>query len=326
MTPSSVQAKRSMLWKRALIQGWKQLVRERNWFLTVGTLTGVCMLFQLLLLSYIGIEGFTSILQDQTNLRLELNENVTPEVVSAFVSDLKALEYIDRVQLITPAKTYETMKESDPTLIAFLEEFNLGNPFPQTVHVQISSLNDYEYFTEQLQQEKWRSVLAPSFSTSTSEQETYIRQTIAVSTAISRAIIAFIALALVVLVYIIIELIRSKIMHKNEEIIIQRLCGAMHFYIVLPFVVEVSLILLLAVSLSIIVMLSVAMAAPFVFTSLSTNGILSQLWLRSSQIFTERVTVLVLIQLVCIPFVAWFGTWLGSFKILHNRYLGLHRH
>lgn len=326
MSPSKQHVKRRILWKRALNQGWKQLIRDRHWFLTVGTLTGVCILFQLLLLSYIGIEGFTTLLQEKTNIRLELNEDITQERISQFISEVEDLPYIDRVQLVTAESTYELMKQRDPSLIQFLEEFNLGNPFPQTIQVQIASLNDYETFTNALEQEQWRGMLAPSFSTSTTEQETYIRQTLAVSGAISRAILGFIVLALAVLMYIIVELIRSKIVRKHEEIVIQRLCGAMHFYILLPFITEICLVLLLAVSLSIIVMLTFTFVAPLTFSSLSTDGILHQLWLRSSDLFTERAIWLVLVELLCIPLIAWFGTWLGSYKMLHTRHLGLHRH
>jgi cell division transport system permease protein len=320
------KGKTSILWRRAIAQGWKQLVREKHWLLTIGTLTGICVLFQLLLMSYIGTTGFTSILQDKTTIRLELNENISNESISQFVTDLQALPYIHRAQLITAESTYEILKQRDPALIGFLEEFNIANPFPDTVQVQIRSVADYESFVAELSTEKWRSALSPSFSTATSDQETYIRQTLAVSTAISRAILAFIALAIAVLVYIIIEIIRSKILRKQEEIIIQRLCGALHFYILLPFITELSIILLIAVSASIIIVFSVLAAAPRIFTSISTDGILHQLWERSSEILTEQVIVLIAIQLVCIPIIAWLGTWLGSYTTLHNRYLGLHRH
>lgn len=315
-----------LLWKRASEQGMKQMLRERHWIVTMGTLSGICVLLQLLILSFIGVEGFQAILQEKTSLRLEMNTEATNEEIVSFISALKKLPYIDRVDRITPEKSYEIIKQKDPGLIEFLEEFNFANPFPETVQVRFSSLKDYDTFSTFITAPQWRTLIDPSFATSTSDQETYILQILVVTKAIRTGIIAFLAVAIAVLLYIIIELIRAKIIRRQEEIIIQRLCGAMHFYITLPFIIEISVLLLLATCISILIVAITLITAPFVVGSLSTVGTLNDLWQKSTEVLVQKVGWILIIQIVAIPVIAWLGTWIGTRKILGTRHLGLHRH
>lgn len=314
------------LWKRSIVQGIYQLIREHNWLIAIGALSGIFLLVQLLMLAFVGLQGFEAVMQGETAIRIELTNGVRPEKIAEFINGTKALPYVSYVQRITPAQSYELMKKSDPNLISFLEEFNLANPFPETIQIGLKGLLYYEDLQNFMSQDAWRELIDPTYSTSISDQEVYMSQVIHVTRAIRNALLLFIAIAAAILLYITVELIRSRVIKRSEEVLIKRLCGAIHFYILLPFVVEAALLLFIAFCISIIVMIISIFGLQSYIPSVGPDGVFNKIWEASKIAFMQYGVLVISLQLLLIPIISWLGTWFGSHQILRSQNYGLHRH
>lgn len=322
----STFATKVTLWKRSVQQGIQQLTREKSWLVAVGALSGIFLLVQLLTVAFIGLQGFESVMQGETSVRLELIDAATPEGIAEFIREIKTLPYVSYVQRITPEQSYELMKTSDPNLISFLEEFNFTNPFPETIQIGLSGLLNYKDLQTVIGQDQWRNLIDPTYSTTISEQEAYMSQVISITNAIRNGLLIFIAIAAAILLYITIELVRTRVLRRSEEILIKRLCGAIHFYILLPFITEATILLGLAFCLSVIIMTGAIIGLQKFIPTVGPDGVFNQIWEASTAAFVQYGLMVLLIQLLIIPIISWFGTWLGSYQTMSTKNLGLHRH
>lgn len=322
----STFATKITLWKRSIQQGVQQLMREKNWLVAVGALSGIFLLVQLLTVAFIGLQGFESVMQGETSVRLELIDSATPESIAEFIREIKTLPYVSYVQRITPEQSYELMKTSDPNLINFLEEFNFENPFPETVQIGLSGLLNYKDLQDVISKEEWRNLIDPTYSTSISEQEAYMSQVINVTNAIRNGLLIFIAIAAAILLYITIELVRTRVLRRSEEVLIKRLCGAIHFYILLPFITEATILLGLAFCLSLIIITGAVIGLQNFLPTVGPSGVFNQIWSESTSAFAQYGLIVLGAQLLMIPIVSWLGTWLGSYQTMRAKNLGLHRH
>jgi cell division transport system permease protein len=314
------------LWKRSIVQGVYQLIRERNWLIAIGALSGIFLLVQLLMVAFVGLRGFEAVMQGETSIRIEVTNGARQEKIAEFVAGTKALSYVSYVQRITPEQSYELMKKNDPNLISFLEEFNLENPFPETIQIGLQSLLNYADLQDFISQDAWRELIDPTYSTNITDQEAYMNQVIHITRAIRNALLVFIGVAAAILLYITIELIRSRVIKRSEEVLIKRLCGAIHFYILLPFVVEAVLLLFIAFCISVIIMIASIFGIQSFIPNVGPEGVLNKIWQASQVAFMHYGLLVIGIQILLIPVLSWLGTWFGSYQILRTQNYGLHRH
>ena len=149
--------------KRGMHRGFTLLLRERSWGTSLGALVGVMILVQMLLTSLFAVAAVQHLLASRADVRLEIRTDATRAATQQFLSALKALPYVSDATYITREQAYARAAKEEPDLVSFLEKFGMGNPFPDTVGVTLSSLDDYPLLSTFITGAEWQKVADPTF-------------------------------------------------------------------------------------------------------------------------------------------------------------------
>lgn len=297
--------------RRGMQRGALTLLRERQWKTALGALFGVFVLVQLLALVLTGLEGMQTMLRNRTDLRLEIHDSATEQQIQLFHTALQQLPYVADTVYITKEKAYEQTRSSDPELIAFLEEFNIQNPFADTIGITLRTLNDYEQFASFVEQERWQSVVNPTFLSQMTDQEEHVHALLGVTRAGRSLTILILIVTATALVFIVTELVRRRAMARSDEVLVERLVGATPLSIVVPFITEALVLILLAILCSAAVLVCLIAVLPMLVPGLQEGGVLSTLRTQVTPLLGTMLPALLLIEILIAPLIAIAGAWLG---------------
>src|SRR5438874_2128329 len=139
----------------------------------------------------------------------------------------------------------------NPDLIRFLEQFNMKNPFSDTVAVTLKTLSSYDAFSAFVRQPQWQAVVDPAFLPQASGQEQEVRRMLRLTDAGRSVAIALLLLTGGILLFVVVELVRRRSYLRKEEVFVERMSGAPESSVILPFATEATVLLMLALLLSI---------------------------------------------------------------------------
>lgn len=299
------------LLKHGIQRGFLNLRRERQWGTALGALFGVFLLLQLLLITLLGLEGIQSLLRARTDLRLEIRAEATDDQIQNFYSSLQELPFVRNTVLITKEQAYDRTKNTDPELIAFIEEFNIKNPFSDTIGVTLKSLDDYKTFSSFIEREQWNAVVDPTFLSEVTDQEKQVFELLKVTRAGRTMTILILALTLAALTFITTELVRRRALARSDEVLVERLAGASPMGILMPFVTEAVILFALSIILSTVFLVALLAVLPVIIPALGPHGVLSALRAEVAPLLVSMLPLLIAAELLLAPFVAWIGAWLG---------------
>ncbi|PIR53648.1 hypothetical protein COU75_04960 [Candidatus Peregrinibacteria bacterium CG10_big_fil_rev_8_21_14_0_10_42_8] len=304
--------------RRGIIRGALTLWRERQWMTALGALFGVFLLVQLLILVLTGLEGVQILLKNRTDLRLEILAEATDNDIQTFLAELQQQPFVKDTVYITKEKAFEQTRVSDPQLIAFLEEFNMSNPFADSIGVTLGNLDNYDQFSAFIEQERWRNVVDPEFLSQITDQERQVHALLGVTSAVRSLTILILIITAAALVFIVTELVRRRAMARSDEVLVERLVGATPLSITLPFMTEAVILLFIAIILSTAIMLFIASLLPLYIPALTNGGILGPLRKEIGPLMTTLLPSLLLIEVLMIPVLAGAGAWLGVRPQVHS--------
>lgn len=314
-----------ILWKRGIRRGLCTVWREREWTTAFGALAGVFMLFQLLVFVLLGAQSVQHVLKTNTELRLEVLAEAEEQQIQEFYSRLTQLEAVENADYITKESAYAQMRESDPDLIAFLEEFQMDNPFPETIALTLSSLDEYDSFKSFIEQPQWAMVVDPTFLSEATEQEAHVRQLLRITSISSALAAGFLIVTGAVLLFITTELVRRRVLSRTEEIFVEHMAGAHTFGILIPFATEATILLLLAIFGSVILLIILAFALPYVLPSLGADASIAGFLDQVIPLFASALPSILAVEIIVLPFIGWFGAWLGVIPKIQARGLAICR-
>lgn len=315
----------ALLWKRGILRGLVTVWREREWATALSALVGVFLLFQLIIFMLLGVQAVQSLLRSRTDLRLELQATAAEPDIQQFLAEIHQLPYVDNSVYIPKQKAYEQMQRKDPELIKFLEEFNLENPFPDTVGVTLLSLNNFPDFDAFISEARWQNVVDPAFLSQATEQEAHVYELLRLTNAGRSIAMLFLLLTTGIVLFVTTELIRRRVIGRSEEVLVEHLSGAQSFGILIPFATEASVLLLIAVLGSAVILLAILMTLPMIAPTLGDSGALRSLTLEMSPLLRSKFPLYILIEVLCAPLLGWFGAWLGVLPKIGARSLAIHR-
>lgn len=297
--------------RRGIIRGVLTLWRERQWMTALGALFGVFLLVQLLILVLTGLEGVQTLLRNRTDLRLEIHADATAQDVQVFLVELQNLSYVQDTVYITKEKAFEQTRKKDPELIAFLEEFNIQNPFADSVGITLRDLAFYEDFASFVEKPRWNTVVNPEFLSQMSDQEKQVHALLSITAAVRSLIIIILIVTAAALIFIVTELVRRRAMARSDEVLVERLVGATPLSITIPFITEAIILLLAAIMLSTAAILILASLLPVYIPALAEGGILYALRNEVAPLMTTLLPLLLLGEIIMTPVLAIAGAWLG---------------
>ncbi len=293
-------------------------MREEGWGASVGSLFGVLFLAQMLILLVIGVHSGLTLLREQTDIRLEVLDAATDEQIQDLVQNLQSQSYVGEVVHITKEQAYERQRQRDPQLISFLEKFGISNPFPDTIGVRLNALDDYTQLITFLRQPIFARTINPTFLSQSTDQEAQIYKLLDIVTSARLFLLFIIGLLAIVLIFIIVELVRRRALLRREELFVEQLVGATPFAILVPFCMEVFVLLLIALVLSLLVAGVCLSVLPIIMPSLVPSGLFS-LWSSAvAQAVFGFLPWLLLGQLVILPVTATLGTFIALWPKLRG--------
>lgn len=308
---------------RGVSRGVLTLLRENHWMSALGALLGVFLLVQLLTFVLLGLAGVQELLQNRTDLRLEVRTEASEQDVQEFFSALNQLSYVEETVFITKEKAYEQTKQTDPELIAFLEEFNLQNPFADTIGVTLVSLEEYDAFAEFVSTARWQSVVNPAFLSQVTDQEDHISALMRVTQAGRSLTMIILIITAFALMCITMELTRHRAVLRANEVLVERLVGASPLSILLPFWTEAALLFFSAIMLSAALLGAFIFALPELVPALQEQGVLANLQQTVQPLLLQQLPLLLAAQLIVTPIIAGAGAWLGIRPHIHSPQIAL---
>jgi len=301
----------SVLVRRGIRRGWLTLGRERNWLTTLGAFTGLCIVVQLVIIAGMGVQAAESSLRARTDLRLEVRDGVDDAEFQKFYASLQQLPAVENVEYVTKEQALDQERARDPNLDALLEQFDLGNPFPDTVSVTLRSFQDYDAFAEFIGSPQWASVVDPTFLSKATSQEQQVRDLLRVTTAARGLATFFLVLTSIVLLFVVIELVRRRCLGRRDEIFVERLVGAPSVSVVLPFATEGALLLAAAVFVSIGCVALAGTALPMIVPAVGADGAFAAFASDVTTSLAKRLPFLIFLEALAVPVLALAGAWLG---------------
>ena len=314
----------AIVWRRGIQRGLTTLQREREWGTTLSVLVGTLLLFQMALILFVGMQGMQSLLKSRTDIRLEILSSATNQQVGQFFSLLQQQIFVDDAAYITKEQAYERAKTYDPELVAFLEEFNMGNPFPDTIGVTLRSLDDYMTFRRYVEQEQWNGIVDPTFLSEVTDQEQQVTELLRFTSAGRTLTVIILGIVGAIFLFITTELVRRRVLGRSNEVLVEKLVGSSPLSMFVPFATEACVLMLVAAILSMVLSLAVVVILPSIVPALQNNGVLAALSAEVQPLLRSALPQYFLGEVFLIPLIAGIGTWFGMKRELLARTLSLH--
>lgn len=298
----------SVFFRRAAKRGIVNIFREEGVATAVGSLFGVILLAQIIVLLAIGVQGGLVLLQERTDLRLQIRDTATDAQIQDLYQNIRQLPYVEDAVYITREQAYERQKQRDPTLIEFLIKFGIDNPFPDTLGVRLHQLEDYAAFLQFLKQPVFTSVVDPTFLTTTTDQQQQIVQLTNVISSTRLIIVFIVGLAVAVLLFIVVELIRRRVLSKRQELFVEQLVGASRMEILFPFIIEMACMLFVALVGSLILSGMIVLLLPYFLPVLGKDGMFALWSSASGTVLFHWTPWIIFIELLLIVALSAVGT------------------
>ena len=298
--------------RRGLFRGILLLRREKTWGSTLTLLTLVLM--QMLVVFSLGVQGVNQLLSSQTSVRLEAIAGARAADVQDFFAAVYANKDVSNVQFITKEQAYNEERKRDPDLVAFLDQYKLDNPFPDTFVVTLASLDLYDDFRQFVEQDRWKAIINPSFLSSVTGQEQEVRTLISVTQAIRSVSFVFIGVALAILLFVVLELVGRTVRAHNRELFLETMLGAPSLSILLPFIGEMTILLLSATVLATAIVIGALFLLPLLMPALAAEAPFHIFAGVMQSMLLTMFPWIVLGELLLMPVIAYIGAFLGAGK------------
>jgi cell division transport system permease protein len=244
-------------------------------------------------------------------LRLQIRATATDGQIQDLIQNVRSLSYVDDVVYITREQAYERQRNRDPNLIEFLTKFGIDNPFPDTLGVRLKTLNDFSLLLQFLKQPVFATVVDATFLTDTTDQQEQVERLIHVVSG-ARTVLGFtIGFSVLVLLFVLIELIRRRALMKRQELFVQQLVGASRFDILLPFIVEMLVLLSIGLVCSLVVSALFLWMLPFLLPALAEDGMFAAWFTASYSVFWHGVAWTLFFEMIGIIFLSAIATILA---------------
>jgi cell division transport system permease protein len=297
--------------KRGCLRGLKTAVREEGWGASIGSLFGVLVIAQVVVLLVVGVHAGLTQLREQTDIRLEILETAEDVQIQDLMQNIQSLSYVQDVVYVTREQALERQKLRDPQLIEFLTKFGIANPFPETMGVRLKTLNDYPKFLTFIQQAVFAKTVNPKFLSQTTDQETQVYRLLGVIDSARAVLLLFIGLLMVVLIFVVVELVRRRALLKQEELFVEQLVGAAPLAILVPFWTEILALLVVAYTLSLILITGCLFVLPTLVPALGPDGLFAAWGQTSKLTLMAWLPWLLPLEILMLPLIAAFGTFLA---------------
>jgi len=214
----------------------------RNFWLSVVTVIIVILaLFSIsfLLIFNILAQHTMAVVENKTNIYIDLTSRATPEHAQTLILELKKLPAIKEAQFVTPEETLEQFKQrhsSDALMLESLDALE-ENPFQGSILINVNNIEDFPVILSELSKKEYAEYLEIEDKEFT-DSKMLIEKISEYSKKIQRGGLFISLLFILISVLVVFNTIQVGIYTHREEIGIMRLVGASNSFIRSPFLIE----------------------------------------------------------------------------------------
>ena len=214
---------------------------------SIGVLTACLLLIGASSMFSLNIRNMMNYVESQNEIVVFVEERATDEMLASVEEDLKAIENVDKVTLVTKAEALEKRKKDFGDSAFLLDEYNdENNPLLDSYVVTLHDIALLDDSVAQMQ------LIEHTYSVSATKEVASAMVSLSNVVTVAGAII--VVILIIVSAVIISNTIRLTIYNRRKEIHIMQCVGATDLFIKLPFVIEGVLLGLISATLSYIVL------------------------------------------------------------------------
>jgi cell division transport system permease protein len=235
----------------------------RNFWLSLVTVVIIVLSLisiSVMLISSILTQHVMSVIEDKTEVYIDLTNQATPEQAKLLVDELNKHPYVKQSVFITPEQTLQNFKErhkDTPSIIDSLNSLD-KNPFTGSIKISVHNINDFPFILNELSKKDYAQFLEIEDS-QFQKSKLFVENIGNYSKKIEKAwmfISIFFVLVSILVVY---NTLQMNIYTHREEIGIMKLVGASNSFVRSPFLVEGMLYSLIAIVIIIILLYPILM-------------------------------------------------------------------
>ena len=214
---------------------------------SIGVLTACLLLIGASAMFSLNIRNMMDYVESQNEIVVFVEEDATQEMLTSLEEDLKAIENVNEVTLVTKAEALEKRKKDFGDAAFLLEDYNdENNPLLDSFVVTLDDIALLDDSVREMQ-------LKDHVYTVSATKEVASAM-VSLSNVVTVAGFIIVAILIIVSAVIISNTIRLTIYNRRKEIHIMKCVGATDFFIQLPFVIEGVLLGLISATISYIVL------------------------------------------------------------------------
>jgi len=278
------------------------------------------ILTQMLFLFLLSVRAVAHVLTDSAAIQLEVLPTASEQDIQQLYAVLKAHPAVRAVDFMSSQQVYDNQKERRPDDIAFLEEYDFKNPFPDIFSVTLISLDAYDRFASDIQSDQWRAVVDPSFLTSASDHEAEARTLLQVTDGVHTLSILFMFIALVVLACAVFEWVSRTASRRGHELLLRHVMGGSSSQVLLPFSMEMTVLLVAAALLAGIAVTGFIVVLPLMLPALALDVPFQTLQSAFTPLLRTGLPAFLLVQILCMPLLAYAGAAVTARKNLPSSF------
>lgn len=229
------------------VTAWKSFLRHKT--LTLATLALISLMFFIFNVVF-SIHTLTSqifsFLNEKVDMSLEFTESATPNDMQLVAEDLEKLPFIKEVRLVSREDALETVdRELIPGYRAFVERYQLSNPFPSSLHIVTPRVEDHEKALSYLRESSYSTLFVGQLTEDISEDsegamlsKSAASELKKFANLINSVLFVVLLLFMVAGIAILANALYLSVKSKRHEIFIMHVVGATEKHIALPFLFE----------------------------------------------------------------------------------------
>lgn len=204
----------------------------RNFSLSIASITCITITLILVSISMIisyNINNFTKTLEDELNIVVYLDKNITPEERSVVEQNIKNIENVESVVLKTKEQ-WKSEMQSDSEKMDVILSYLETNPLMDSFIVKVKAVDHLSETAKEIK--KMDKIEEAKYG------EDLVDNVLSVFNVIEKSTIAIVIALILVTIFLIGNTIKLTIFSRRNEIEIMRLVGASNLVIRLPFLFE----------------------------------------------------------------------------------------
>ncbi len=240
----------SLVVRRSMRRVLKAIAREGNTFPAFAAFFAGALLLHILLALFLASARTERLLASESAMRMDLLPSATAQETQEFFAAVRHLPSVSSALYVTKEQMFEDARTRDPGFVAFLEEYQLRNPFADTILVRLQSAADYAPFAAFVRAHALARILDPAAlaGISLSKQQ---MQVLTKAVSLGRAVLAaLLVLATIGLLGVTVEFVRRRLHLRQHEALLEHLAGATFLRSLLPIAIEVAVLLVAAFAAS----------------------------------------------------------------------------